>query len=322
MTTPNHYSGLAAGQQPPRLFIKLAGAKSLQKNNFRTSPIFTLVLKICFWMGPRCWHVACNRAGAKVLHMWFGAWLSWDESLESEGKGSTWSELPHLVPLSPSLFVFFLQRRWCFHLPSQFLSSSLLSSPSPEYLVWNINNLKIRLSISYFELWHRQGDIIAISKIFHWMFSIHPFKFSYLFLPVNVLHNSLSLAIQSICLSSICPDNNSTAYSFSFSSIILIPYAVPHLWNSNSRTCYQLFFKFFFKDSFYPSENQRHLLSFIYTWTLQFYSTVLLINLWMTVLFYCCNLILPFPTPASCLIFTFYPLKGSPCMVCYYNNKY
>lgn len=268
MTTPNHCSSLAAGQQPPQLFIKLTGAKSLQKNNFRTSPIFTLVLKTGFWTRLRCWEVACNCAGAKVLHTWFGAWLSWDASLESEGKGSTWRELPHPVPLSPSLFVFFLQRRLCFHLPSQFISSSLLSSSSPEYLVCNINNLKIQLSISYFELWHRQDDIIAVSKTFHWLLSIHPFKFSHLFLPFNVLHNSFSPANQSICLSSICPDNNSTAFMLSFSSTIFILYALPHLWNNNSRTCYQLFFKFFFKDSFYPFENQRHLLSFIYTWTL------------------------------------------------------
>lgn len=78
-----------------------------------------------------------------------------------------------------------------FHLPSQFLSSLLLSSSSLEYLVCNINNSEMQLSISYFRPWQWHDDITAVSKTLHQLFSIHPFKFSHLFLSVNILHNSL-----------------------------------------------------------------------------------------------------------------------------------
>lgn len=200
-----------------------------------------------------------NCAGTEILHWWFGMQAPKVRAKFSHGENF------NPAPLSPSFFVFFLQSRRCFNFPSQFLSSSLLSSSSPERLVCNIKDLKIQLSISYFKLWHWHDDIIAVSKT---DLSIHPFKFSHLFLPVNVLHNSLYPDIPSIRLSSICPNNNSTAFSLSFSSTIFSPYSPPHLWNSTSRMCDQLFFRFFFKDSFYPSENQRHLLSFIYSWTL------------------------------------------------------
>lgn len=73
-------------------------------------------------------------------------------------------------------------------------------------------------------LWHWHDDITAVSKTLYWLLSIPPLKFSHLFLPVNVLHNSLSPAIQSVCLSSICPDNNSTAFPLflpPFSALIL-----------------------------------------------------------------------------------------------------
>lgn len=92
------------------------------------------------------------------------------------------------------------------------------------------------------------------------------FKFSHQFLPVNTLHNSLSPTIQSICLSSICPDNNAVFTCTVFSSIFILFHHT--LWNSTSRVHKQVFFKFFFKDSFYPSENQSHLLSSIYIQTL------------------------------------------------------
>lgn len=59
-----------------------------------------------------------------------------------------------------------------------------------------------------FTQWQQHDDITAGSKTLHWLFFIRPFKFSHIFLPVHVLHNSLSPAIQSICLSSIHPDNN------------------------------------------------------------------------------------------------------------------
>lgn len=142
---------------------------------------------------------------------------------------------------------------------SQFISLSSPSSPSWEYLVCNIKNLNTQLSISYLKQRQQHYGIIAFSRPLHWPFFIQPFKSSHLFLPVNTLHNSLSPAIQSIRLSSICPGNDAVSHTLSFP---------PHLWNSTSRVHNQLFFKFFFRDSFYPSENQRRLFSFICTQTL------------------------------------------------------
>lgn len=237
----------------------------LQKNYFRSSPVFTLGLNIGFWTWMRCWEVVCetNCAGAKVLHQCFGGSL---QASKVRAKVSHWANfhtpsvsLPNPLPSSlkgegiftcPLSFYF----HYCFLPPLQstwFATSRNYKYSCPFHISCSDTSMMTSLQSS--------RPFADCSLFFLWSLATYSSLSMFCITPSPQQPNLFVSHPSALTI---------TAQLFLFSFTIFSPYSPSHLWNSTSRTCYQLFFKFFFKDSFYPSENQRHLLSFSYISTL------------------------------------------------------